>query len=260
MERVASELTLVALSIRSRRLIEKQARDLGLADLARKLAKTSGSRVRSGPFTGMHLDFEALPVHVAPKFLGTYEDELHESIETAIARRPEIVLNVGCAEGYYAVGFATWLPGATVYAFDADPKARKATVRNASLNGVAAQVHVSGVVRAKRLENLLRLGRALVVMDCEGAEFELLDPKAAPSLAGAEIIVELHPHRHLAIEETMVDRFQIMHRLERIAQRATEAKLTRAPLAAALGASDGRRAADERRSLDVCWLYLRPRD
>ena len=260
MEWVAPDLTLVLLSIRSRRFIERQVRYLGLADLARHLADATGSRVQAGPFAGMRIDLEALPVHVAPKFMGTYEDELHEYIETAISRGPQVVVNVGCAEGYYAVGLASRLPHAIIYAFDADPKAGRATARNASLNGVAARVQVSGVVRSKELENLLRLGRALVVMDCEGAEFELLDPKSVPSLARADIIVELHPHRHAAIEETIVHRFRLTHAVERIAQSSTEAKLARAPSPAALGASDRQRAADERRSADVYWLFLRLRD
>jgi hypothetical protein len=259
LERAAPDLTLVWLSIRSRRFIERQARDLGLTDLARRLADASGSRVQAGPFAGMRIDVEALPVHVTPKFLGTYEDELHECIETAISRGPQVVLNVGSAEGYYAVGLATRLPDAIIYAFDADPKAGRATIRNASLNGVAARVQVSGVVRPGGLEKLLRLGRPLVVMDCEGAEFELLDPKAAPSLVEADIIVELHPHRHAAIEETMVHRFRPTHTVERIAQSSTETKLARAASLAALDASDSYRAADERRSSDICWLFLRPR-
>ena len=260
MEWAAPDLTLVLLSIRSRRFIERQTGDLGLVDLARRLADASGSRVQAGPFAGMRIDLDALPVHVSPKLLGTYEDELHECIETAISRGPQVVLNVGCAEGYYAVGLAIRLPGATVYAFDADPKSRRAVVRNASLNGVAARVHASGVVRATGLESLLRLGRALVVMDCEGAEFELLDLGATPSLARADIIVELHPHRHAAIEETVIDRFRPTHTVERVAQSSTEAKLARAPSLAALRASDSHRAADERRTLDICWLFLRPRD
>jgi Ribosomal protein L11 methyltransferase (PrmA) len=257
MQWVAPDLTLVLLSIRSRRMIEKQARALELVGLARCLADALRSRIQTGPFSGVRLDVDALPVHVAPKFLGTYEDELHGCIEMAISRRPQLVLNVGCAEGYYAVGLATRLPDTIVYAFDADPKARRATVRNASLNGVAAQARVSGVVHARELETLLRLGRALVVMDCEGAEFELLDPKAAPSLARADIIVELHPHRCPAIEEKLTARFRSTHAVERIAQTSTQLKLTHARLPAIFHASDSHRAADERRTPDVSWLCLR---
>jgi hypothetical protein len=54
----------------------------------------------------MRLDYESLPVHAAPKFLGTYERELYSVIERAIELAPRYVLNIGCAEGFYAVGLA----------------------------------------------------------------------------------------------------------------------------------------------------------
>lgn len=255
MQRIAPDAALVCLSIRSRRLREAQAWRLGLVDLASRLADQTASMVQSGPFAGMLLDVGTMPVHVTPKLLGTYENELTESIDDTICRAPEIVINVGCAEGYYAVGFALRLSDATIYAFDADPKARKATIRNASLNGVDARVHVSGVVHARELEGLLQRGRALVLMDCEGAEFELLHPEATPSLASADIIVELHPHRRPTVEETIIARFCSTHMIERIVQRSIDAKLARAP--SLLDVAERRAAVDERRSRDICWMFLR---
>jgi hypothetical protein len=67
-------------------------------------------------------------VHASPKFLGTYELELHRVIERAIELRPKYVLNVGCAEGFYPVGLAIRLSDAQIFAADADPKALSATL------------------------------------------------------------------------------------------------------------------------------------
>ncbi len=191
--RVAPDATLTLLSIRSRRLIERQSAALGLVDLARRIATHDGATVQRGPFAGLRLDLDALPVHIAPKLLGTYEDELHEAVEVLIARRPAQVLNVGCAEGYYAIGLARRLPDARVHAFDADPKARAATSRNAALNGVADRVTVHGVLHHDAFESFLRQDTTLVIMDCEGAEADLLDPARVPSLARVDVLVELHP-------------------------------------------------------------------
>jgi len=255
--RVAPSLTLTLLSIRSRRLIERQARDLGLAECARRLAAAAGSVVQSGPFAGMRLDVEALPVHVAPKLLGTYENELHPAIEAAISRKPEVILNVGCAEGYYAVGFALRLPEATVHAFDADPKARRATARNAALNRVGDRVHAAGVLQAEGLEPFLRLGRALVVMDCEGAEAHLLDPLRAPSLVAANILVEVHPGVAPEAGATITDRFAATHAANRIEQAELQERVMTAP--PVLSIPDLRIAVDERRDEDIFWLVLVPR-
>jgi hypothetical protein len=91
-------LALQFFSIRSRRMIETQARELGLDRLAREVSRATGSTVAAGPFVGMRLDYELFPVHASPKFLGTYEQELHRVIERAIQLHPKYILNVGCAE------------------------------------------------------------------------------------------------------------------------------------------------------------------
>lgn len=56
-----------------------------------------------------------------PKLLGSYECELHEIIESALRSNHHRVIDVGSAEGYYAVGFAL-KRGCHVVAFDTDPQ------------------------------------------------------------------------------------------------------------------------------------------
>ena len=53
-----------------------------------------------------------------PKLLGCYEFELHPHILAAAGRGYDAVINVGAAEGYYAVGLARLMPEARVYAYD----------------------------------------------------------------------------------------------------------------------------------------------
>jgi hypothetical protein len=69
----------------------------------------------------MRLDYELFPVDASAKFLGTYEQELHGVIEKAMESHPKFVLNIGCAEGFYAVGLAIRLNDAQVFAADSDP-------------------------------------------------------------------------------------------------------------------------------------------
>lgn len=185
-------LSVKLFSIRSRRMIESQASRLGLDRMAREVSRLTEGKVASGPFTGMKLDYEALPVHSAPKFLGTYERELHDAVERMIALAPRYVLNVGCAEGFYAVGFAIRLPDARVFAADADPKAVSATLRNAEINGVAGRVSLIGIIRSGQFHNYLRADGSLLVMDCEGAEFTLLDPGVDPILLRTNMLVEIY--------------------------------------------------------------------
>lgn len=208
------DATLKFLSIRSRRQIERQVHALGLDALARQISGQNDGRIASGPFRGMRLDYDALPVHSVPKLIGTYEQELHPAIELAVDRGPSHVLNVGCAEGLYAVGMAMRLPHAMIYAADADPKAIRATMRNAELNEVAKRVIPVGIIHSGEFDNYLTPGRSLLIMDCEGAEFSLLNPENDPVLSSVDMIVEIHPEA--GSSEDISRRFKKTHRCERL--------------------------------------------
>lgn len=231
-------------------MIESQVRAIGLADLARAVSRATGGKVAGGPFAGMKLDYESLPVHAAPKFLGTYEQELHACIDRAIGLAPTCILNVGCAEGYYAVGLAKRLAGSQVFAADADPKALRATLRNAELNDVRSRVHGVGIIRSGEFDKYLIPNGSLVVMDCEGAEFVLLNPVNDSILLGANILVEVHPE--FGSELDLAARFAQTHKIQIIHQTPRSAAgMRQIPGVDLLLAMDERRGADR-------WLFLEP--
>jgi hypothetical protein len=248
---IAPDSTLKMLSIRSRRIIERQARELGLDELARRISRKTGRRVAKGPFCGMVLDYERLPVHGAPKFLGTYEQELQAAVERLIARVPATVLNIGCAEGYYAVGFAVRLPAARIIVADADPRAEGATLANAALNGVRDRMAAIGIIHPGEFGTCLEPG-ALLVMDCEGAEFTLLNPNDDPILLRTDILVEVHPG--FGDVNEIVHRFSHSHAITRI--EPTERTLADIPLNPP---AEFLAAADERTG-PKSWLLMERKD
>jgi hypothetical protein len=243
-------LALQLFSIRSRRLIESQARQLGLDRLAREVSRATESTVAAGPFAGMKLDYELFPVHASPKFLGTYEQELYTVIEKAIQLHPRYVLNIGCAEGFYAVGLAIRLNDAQVFAADADPKALSATMKNAELNGVSARVYPVGIVRPRQFSRYLKADASLLVMDCEGAEFSLLDPANDPILLRTNILVEIHSE--FGDKREITRRFAGTHNIIEISP-----SIRAAPdiLVGPITGIDMLSAADERRGHQN-WLFL----
>jgi hypothetical protein len=244
-------LALKLFSARSRRLIVSQTRELGLDDLARAISQATGGEVATGPFVHMKLDYEAFPVHASPKFLGTYEQELHSLIESAIRRSPRYVLNVGCAEGFYAVGMAMRLKNAHVFAADADPKALRATFRNAQLNGVSDRVSAVGIVQSGHLGRYLKPEESLLIMDCEGAEFSLLDPRKDPVLLGTSILVEVHAAFGNNVD--IVGEFSQTHNIVEISpSERVIADIRIAPMPGI----DLLSAADERRGDQTSWLFL----
>ena len=78
--------------------------------------------VRNGPFKGMNYIDTACCSALLSKILGSYEEPIHEWILDADKKYRKI-LNIGCAEGYFAVGFAYKGYAESVYAYDIDPDA-----------------------------------------------------------------------------------------------------------------------------------------
>jgi hypothetical protein len=178
-----------------------------------------GNRVIAGPFAGMQLPLRSGRGEgdLATRLLGCYEAELHPAIEKAIARRPVTVVNVGCGDGYYAAGLALRLPGAHVFAFDIDEASQEVSRQAAALCGVGQRVTVGGECTPEALRALAaRRGHALLMLDCEGAERDLLSPPTAAALGSADVIVECHDFVDRSISPTLCARFAATHAVERI--------------------------------------------
>lgn len=189
--------------------------------------QTFGARVVRGPFAGMVLPGEHswLDGDALPKLLGTYEEELHSVIGSIIRGQGyDRVVNIGCAEGYYAVGLARALPRAIVAAFDIDDDAQNICRAAAGLNQVADRVSVSGLCTPALLQQELRASkeRALLLLDCEGGEFDLLRPDVVPDLSRADILVECHDCLDRRISPALLERFSATHSVSRIEQGARD--------------------------------------
>src|SRR5215207_138666 len=75
--------------------------------VAKSFVRANGLSVRRGPFAGMRYPREAVAATtVVPKLLGSFELELHPVLDEVLDRGCSTILNIGSAEGYYAVGLA----------------------------------------------------------------------------------------------------------------------------------------------------------
>jgi hypothetical protein len=151
----------------------------------------------------------------APRLMGIYEASLSPIIDTIIASAPDLIIDIGSAEGYYAVGLARRLHHATFWARDADAHARQKCRDLAGLNGVADRVEVGGKMTHADFDICLR-HRSVVIRDIEGDEGALLDPAKTHGHYAADILVECHPHRDNKIVATLTDRFAPTHNVQRI--------------------------------------------
>jgi len=216
--------------------------------------------VQSGPFKGMKLDCGTAwrDGNACTKLVGSYEFELHAAVEKAISRAPNFIINVGCAEGYYAIGLGHRLPYAVVHAMDMDDKALDQCAKNGMNNGIIGMTLVHGKVGP---EDLSRGGdNRLYVVDIEGYELAVLDPQRCPELLISDIIVECHDFFYVGenesptsiISDSLTERFRETHEIERIEPQAP--CLGDYPCLSGLVLGKALLAITEKRPLPTAWL------
>ena len=215
----------------------------------------TGGRVRQGPFAGLRYINRAVGSAFIPKLLGIYERELNGCVEQACAAQFPLIVDVGAAEGYYAIGLARRNPKARVIAFEMEESGRAALREMAALNGIEVapkaeklkiqnseigithpnadpisafqpfslsafpQLELHGKCEFENLQaTLASADRSLVVCDVEGYEEFLLVPEKIPALARATLLVEMHDCFRPGLTELITERFAATHHIERIWQ------------------------------------------
>ncbi len=69
---------------------------------------------------------------------------MHPALEQLAGQSFARIVNIGCADGYYAIGFARRMAGTPVVAFDTNVEMQQVTRQAARLNHVEGQVQVAG--------------------------------------------------------------------------------------------------------------------
>lgn len=176
--------------------------------------------VRTGPFTGMHYIHDTMSGGYVPKVLGIYERELHPVLLHLKDLGIQEVINIGAADGYYAVGLCRLFPRLRVVAFETEPRGREYVRKMAEINGVGSRIDIRGECDLKGLQEALPEPEAsLVLCDVEGYEDVLMDPAQVPALCHARILVEIHDNKNAAVSERIVARFAATHTIETIWQQ-----------------------------------------
>jgi hypothetical protein len=224
--------------------------------------RASGA-VLSGPFRGMRLTLTSLSErNLLGYVLGTQELELRESVEDIVAKGFPKIINIGAADGYYAVGFLCRMRETQVVAFEAAYSHHAGLRRAAATNHVADRLRVAGACDHQLLINELAAasdGSVLIFADIEGFEVELLDPEKIPALRAVDILVETHDAFVPNCTGRLVQRFGSSHFIKLInsrPRRLSDFPSDALPALARLMPGVAVGLMNERRMGDQAWLYL----
>jgi hypothetical protein len=231
---------------RSRQYESRFRTELGITVAATTFFDRYGDTVRSGPFAGMILGSgfvkQDCPVL---KLLGLYEVQLHQPLEEALSRPLDRIVNLGCADGYYAVGLAMRAPRAVVVAYDLARSARTQTMFLAEQNDVSDRV-----VTQKRCRHF-SVQPDVLLCDIEGGEFHFFKEVIIHELRNTFVVIEVHGD-----PEELMSRFSSSHELEVLTRALAEVDDD-----VFLEFDEPKRALllDELRGSEQFWLVARPR-
>ena len=167
--------------------------------------------ILNGPFKGLkYPSIDITELTLVPKISGSYEKHLNPVVHEMLKTPYNNIIDVGCAEGYYAVGFAKNIPGATVHCFDVNEYDLKFCKKMADLNHVSNLTY-NNFCSPETLIHFDYGKRSLVFCDCEGYELELFSDEAVQALKHTDVLVEMHDVCNPVISETLLKRFSNTH-------------------------------------------------
>lgn len=222
--------------------------------------RASGGAVVAGPFQGLAL----APHPFLPHLLGSYERELHPTIDALCATRWKRIVNVGGGNGFYIAGFGRRVPGAELVVFELTAEARAVIAATVERNGLTARTRILGAAEPGNLEQACAgPGPTLVVMDVEGAELELTDPALVPSLRATTMLIETHDVLRAGCRDAIVARYGDSHTITSIAPRPrtlADFPASLAPLLPRLMPARCVESVQEWRGGPQEWLLLEPNE
>jgi hypothetical protein len=188
-------------------------------ELTAKIATLTNNTVAYGLFSGLILSDElSWGDYLGSKLLGLYESELYKTLEDVILSSPDIVINVGCAEGFYALGLAKLIPNVKVFAYDIDSEARRICADGAKINGLDGILEIREDCTSAELRSLTEAAsHPFVLIDCEGGERNLL-LSIDHDYANTRMIIECHDFLDQNITTDLINKFTKTHNIELILQ------------------------------------------
>jgi SAM-dependent methyltransferase len=230
------------------------------AESAKELKKLfSDLTVRTGFMKGLkYPGFSSYGSSIFPKLSGTYESELIDVLLQLKGNHYFYIVDVGCAEGFYAVGLAQRFKEAKVFAFDISETAQQLCKEMAELNSVSDRVEVKQECTAQNLASLVQGKRSLIICDCEGYERHLFAKETVASLQSSDLIIELHPMHEKDVKEYLHLLLAGTHDIEYVSSYDDNRKIFDLPESyAKLSKIDKIKIVQEGRSFCMNWMIAK---
>ncbi len=153
-------------------------------------------KVAYGPLKGMLLNKDTWwsKNDRITQTLGVYEQHVMEKLIELSGINNSQFVDIGAADGYFAVGMAYSNFYDNIYAFEISKRGQDKIKENAIRNSCLDSVIIKGEANYDSLNNIINNDAGTVLLiDIEGFEFELLTTDILILLRNCHVICELHP-------------------------------------------------------------------
>ena len=161
-----------------------------------KIILEHGHKVAYGTFKGMKLSKNTYwsKNDIITHILGVYEKHVLKKIIEFSKKGNYPFIDIGAADGYFAIGMAFSETFKKIYAFEIDEEGRRSLNRNIENNLCKDKVVVDIEANFETLKEIVDKNKsAVILIDIEGSEFDLLDDNLLQLLSNCYIVCELHP-------------------------------------------------------------------
>jgi hypothetical protein len=163
--------------------------------ISHKLNKLFNSTVKYGPFKGLKFSNKTWwgSSDIGSMLLGIYEKEILNSLMN-IPKNYSTFINLGAADGYYCIGALINNLFQHSICYEISKEGRKIIKENAELNNVIKKIDIRGIAKKKFFTELplKTISDSVLLIDIEGAEFELIDEETFKAFNKSIIFIELH--------------------------------------------------------------------
>ncbi len=189
-----------------------QKKLLSEQETVRQVENKIGKQIYAGPFAGLKI-----PESVSGKLniyevLGVYESCIRPFISDLINQSVKDIMIIGGNRGYYAAGFSYLFQPDNLYVYEMDEKFHPLIKSWIEPNNLK-DFHIYKKADEESMKSWSQK-LDLVLVDCEGAEYDLLDPQKYNWQKEVSMIVEVHYFYNNQILGTLLNRFQKTHHIE----------------------------------------------
>jgi hypothetical protein len=219
--------------------------------------------IAAGPFKGLNYpSLEAGGFTIAPKLFGTYEIEIQGFVEEICNGKYSTIINIGCAEGYYAVGFALRISDINVYAYDINEKARELCLEMATTNSVKDKIKIEEIFTMRTIHTIISKNPGFIFCDCGGAEefiFYNDGENWLNLITNFDLLIEIHDNVHPGISKYIYNLFSESHDIQIInsVNDQLRPKIFDCPTISDKNSDIKEKLMAERRLGAVSWFYMK---